>query len=70
MLCDYLLSAQYVFFRYGSHIQAQDGTGCIWLWHSESCTLSFNWRTRLEDSQLTVSRDNLDVMLPESEGLS
>ena len=67
MLCAYLLSEQYVF-RYGSHVQAQDGTGYIWRRHSESCTLSFGG-TAVEDSQLTVSRGNLDIMLPKSEGL-
>ena len=68
MLCDYLLGEQYVF-RYGSHVQAQDGTGCIWRRLSESCTFSFG-RPDVEDSQSTVSCDNLDIMLPKREGLS
>ena len=65
MLCDYQLSEQYVLdmVRTYKHKTGRDAYGYILKVHS------WLWRT-IEDSQSNVSRDNLDVMLPKSEGLS
>ena len=66
MLCDYLLNWQCVLdvVRTCKRKMERGAYGYVIL---KAALLA--WKN-VENSQLTVSRDNLDVMLPKSEGLS
>ena len=66
MLCDYLLSEQYVLdlVRTYKRKTEQDAYGY------DILKVALLASRTIEDSQSAISRDNLDVMLPKSEGLS